>query len=74
MAYLVLAVLAIVLAVTLQSQPPTQQPPSISELEVPTAEQGRPIPKVFGRRVVKSPNIVFYGNISYKDVKAEGGK
>lgn len=35
-----------------------------SEFEFPTAEQGRPIPVLFGTRRITAPNVVWYGDIS----------
>lgn len=74
MEYLVYAIIVVILAVALQPKPPVPTPPSLSDIDVPTAEEGRPIPKVFGRYLVKSPNIVWYGDLGYNEVKAEGGK
>lgn len=74
MEYAVWAIVVLVLAVALQPKPPGLKPPSLSEIDVPTAKQGRPIPKVFGRRIVKSPNIVWYGDLGYNKVKKSGGK
>lgn len=74
MEYIIYAIIVIVLAVALQPKPPGVEPPSLSEIDVPTAKQGRPVPKVFGRRIVKSPNIVWYGDLGYNKVKKSGGK
>lgn len=46
----------------------------LSEFDVPTAEVGRPIPVVFGTRVQKGPNIVWYGDFKSEAVKSSGGK
>ena len=32
------------------------------QVEAPTAEEGRPIPVLFGSRVIRGPNLVWYGN------------
>ena len=74
MEYLVYAIIVVVLAVALSPKTPGQKPASLSEIDVPTAEEGKPIAKVFGRRVVQSPNIVWYGDLGYNKVKASGGK
>ncbi len=74
MSYIVYAIVVVIIALALAPKPPGQTPPSLSDVEAPTAEQGRPVPKVFGRRIVKSPNIVWYGDLGYKPIKAEGGK
>ncbi len=74
MPYLILLAVVVVLAIALQPKPPIPQPPSLSDIDVPTAEQGRAIPKVFGTIVVQSPNIVWYGDLGYTAIKSEGGK
>ena len=71
---LVIAVVIAVVALALTPKTPEPKPPSLSEIDIPTAEEGRPIPKVFGTHVVKSPNIVWYGDLGYKAVKTKGGK
>lgn len=74
MGYITFAIVVLVLAVVLQPKPPVQTPPSLSELEVPTAKQGKAIPKVFGQKIITSPNIVWYGDLAYNRVKVKGGK
>lgn len=74
MIYLVYAAIVVVLAFALQPKPPGQTPPSLSEIDVPTASQGKPVPKVFGQRIVQSPNVVWYGDLGYNKIKSSGGK
>jgi hypothetical protein len=68
--YLAVAVAVAVVAVVMMPKPPGVAPPSLSEFDIPTAEPGREIPKVWGRRRIKSPNIVWYGDIDYTEVKS----
>ena len=42
--------------------------------EAPTAQEGRPIPVVFGTVMVRDPNIVWYGNLSTSPIVSDGGK
>ena len=74
MGYLVFSVIVVILAFALQPSPPKQKVPSLSDLNIPTVGQGKPIPKVFGQRIVQSPSIVWYGDLGYNKVKADGGK
>lgn len=53
---------------------PTPKPASISDFDVPTAEQGRPIPVVFGTVTVTGANVIWYGNLSTQAIKTKGGK
>jgi hypothetical protein len=70
--YLVVAIIIAVVAYVMRPKPPGQPPPSLSELNIPTAEPGREIPKVYGSRRIKSPNIVWYGDLGYLPVKKKG--
>ena len=33
------------------------------ELQAPTASEGQKIPKLFGTRKIKAPNVVWYGRV-----------
>ena len=45
-----------ILGFLLAPKPKAPKPPSVSDLEEPTAEAGRPIPVVFGSVTISSPN------------------
>jgi hypothetical protein len=53
-----------VVSALLAPRPKQPAPEAVQELEAPTAEAGRVIQKVFGRKIIKDPNIVWYGDIS----------
>ena len=53
---------------------PEKKPAALTDFDFPTAEQGRPIPVVFGKVLVKDPNVVWYGDLASQPVKSEGGK
>lgn len=69
---LVIAVVAAAYAVSPKAPEPV--PPTLKDIQAPTAEQGRPIPVVFGTYVIKSPNVVWYGDLEYVAVRSKGGK
>lgn len=58
----------------LAPRPPQPPPPEPGQPEVPTAEEGRPIPVVFGTVLLKSPNVVWYGDLRTTPIKKSGGK
>lgn len=58
----------------LRPKAPKPKPAELSDFEAPTAEVGRPVPVVFGTVLVKSPNVVWYGDLGSKPIKAKGGK
>lgn len=72
MLYVLIAVVVVALAFALQPKAPGTKPPNLSEINVPTAKQGKPIPKVFGTRIVQSPNIVWYGDMGYNKIQGKG--
>ena len=46
----------------------------MNEIDVPTAEEGREIPVLFGCRRIKSPNVVWYGDLKTKPIKSSRRK
>lgn len=76
MSWVYVAVIAVsaVVSYVLAPKPPKQKPPSFEDFEFPTAEEGRPIPVVFGTVQVTGPNVVWYGDLGYKSVKTKNGK
>jgi len=67
-------VISIALSYFLSPKPQSQKPPGIGEISTPTAEEGREIPVLFGTRIIKSPNVVWYGDIKIKAIRKKGGK
>ena len=67
-------VFAFVLSYAMSSKTQAQKPPAIGEVETPTAEEGREIPVLFGTREIKSPNVVWYGDIKIVAIRKKGGK
>ncbi len=41
-------------------EPPVPSPKDVGH--IPTAEQGRPVPVLFGKRKIERPNVVYWGN------------
>jgi len=62
-----------VLSYVLRPKPDTQKPKPVTSIEVPTAEDGREIPVLFGTRPIKNQNIVWYGDLKTKAIKSSSG-
>jgi len=45
----------------------------IKGVEAPTAEEGTPVPVIFGRVHVQSPNVVWYGDLQSKPIRKSTG-
>lgn len=72
--FLIIFVVAAFAAMALAPKQATPKPASLEDFQLPTAEPGRPIPVVFGTVTVKSPNVVWYGDLASRPVKTNGGK
>lgn len=67
-------VIALVATFALAPKPQNQKPATLDEIDVPTAEEGRCIPVLFGCRDIKGPNVVWYGDLRTVPIKSSGGK
>lgn len=67
-------VVAAVLSYALAPKPPQPPKPSLEDLSLPTAEEGRPIPVVFGTVWISGPNVLWYGDLRTEAIKVKGGK
>lgn len=67
-------VLSVLVSMALAPKPPRPKPAELSDLDAPTAEEGRPIPVVFGAVLLRGANVVWYGDLSAEPIKNKGGK
>lgn len=72
----VIAVLVVSVLVQYALQPKTPQPQAaeLKDFEAPTADEGRPVPVVFGSVLVRSANVVWYGDLKTAPIRSKGGK
>ena len=52
----------------------TPQAAALDDFSLPTAEEGRPIPVVFGTVLITGPNVVWAGDLSVEPIVKRGGK
>lgn len=62
-------VVMLVLSIALAPKPPKRRPAALEDFDVPTADEARPIPVVFGEVHVTGPNVVWYGQLFTKRLK-----
>ena len=74
MGYLIVFIVALAISLAVQPKQPVPKPVALSDFNVPTAEPGRPIPMVFGTVMLRAPNVVWYGDLSYTKIKTKSGK
>ncbi|MES3001328.1 MAG: hypothetical protein V4787_11610 [Pseudomonadota bacterium] len=66
---LAIAIVVAAIGYALAPKPPRPKPASVTDFDIPTAEEGRPIPVVFGTVTVTGPNVIWYGDLSSKSIK-----
>ncbi len=67
-------VVSFIIAYKSLPKPQTQKPAGLDEVQAPTAEVGREIPVLFGRRKIEGANVVWYGDLRTTPIKKKGGK
>ncbi len=67
-------VLSAVISYMLAPKPPVPKAAALGDFQVPTAEQDRAIPVIFGRVKVTGPNVVWYGDLFTIAIKGKGKK
>lgn len=67
-------VVAAVVAASMAPKTPVPKPAALADFDVPQAEEGKPIPKVFGRCWIKDPNVLWYGDLATTPIKQKSGK
>ncbi len=72
--FVVIFIIALVAVVSMIPKPQSQKPAGFGDIQVPTAEEGREIPVLFGTKVIRSPNVVWYGDFKATAIKSKGGK
>lgn len=68
----VLSVISYMLAPKAKTQDATAA--TLDDFELPTAEEGREIPVIFGTRDISGANVVWYGDLKTEAIKKKGGK
>lgn len=67
-------VLSLAISFAMPIKVPGQKAPSLNDIEVPTAEDGREIPVLFGTRDINNLNVVWWGDVRVVPIKKKGGK
>jgi len=71
---LVIMVISAVVSYMMAPKPDQPKPAAIGDFTVPTAEENRSIPVIFGRVKVTGPNVVWYGDLFTIAIKGKGKK
>lgn len=71
---IILLIVSYFISAALAPKPPKPKPAAIEDFDIPVAEQGRPVPVVFGTVTLKGPNVMWYGDLRTTEIKEKGGK
>ena len=71
---LALLVVSYFVSAALAPKPPVPKPAAIEDFDVPVAEQGRPVPVVFGTVTLTGANVLWYGDLRTTAIQEKGGK
>ncbi len=71
---LALLVVSYFISAALAPKPPKPKPAALEDFDIPVAEQGRPIPVVFGTMLLTGPNVLWYGDLRTTAIQEKGGK
>jgi hypothetical protein len=72
--YLAVLVVSVLVSAALAPKPPQPKPASLDDVDAPTAEEGLPIPVVFGTVTLNGPNVLWYGALRTTPIRKSGGK
>lgn len=72
--YIAIIIVSQVVTAALQPKPEKPKAAALSEFDVPTAEEGRAVPVIFGTVWVKGPNVIWYGDLRTTAIRKKGGK
>lgn len=71
---LVIFVVSSLISYALAPKPTAPKPAALEDFDVPTAEEGRPIPVAFGTVWIRGANVLWYGDLSTSPIKKKGAK
>lgn len=67
-------IVSALISYALAPKPPSPKPARLKDFDIPTADEGRPIPVVFGTVRVTGSNVIWYGNLRADPIKSSAGK
>lgn len=68
---LIIMIIMMIISYVLTPRPKSGDNAPPDALQAPTADASRPIPVVFGTITIKSPNCLWYGDISQQTLKVK---
>jgi hypothetical protein len=70
----IVAIILLYVAGLIMPRPKTQAPEPGEPGNVAIAQEGAPIPVIFGKPLIEAQNVVWYGDLRADAIKKKGGK
>lgn len=61
------------IANALAPKTPSARPAELEDFQIPRAEQGDPVPVVFGSVEIQGPTVVWYGDLGVREIRQDAG-
>lgn len=71
---IIIMIVAAIVSYAMRPKPQAPEAARLEDFDVPTAEEGRRIPVIFGTVWMSSPNVVWYGDLQTQAIKKKSGK
>jgi hypothetical protein len=72
--YVAILIVSALISAALAPKPPAPKPAALEDFDLPVAEQGRPVPVVFGTVLITGANVLWYGDLRTTPIKKKSGK
>ena len=66
--YIAVLIVASFVAYALAPKPEAPKPAALNDFDLPTAEEGRAIPVIFGTVWITGPNVIWYGDLASQPI------
>jgi hypothetical protein len=73
MSFIYYLVASLLISYLMAPKPPEYKGASLEDFDVPTADENRSVPVIFGTCRVTGPNVTWYGDLEKKDIKKRSG-
>lgn len=66
---IILFVASLAISYATRPKPQNAKPAGLGDFNIPTAQDGRTLPVLFGTRDIKAPNVVWYGDLKVTAIR-----
>jgi len=73
-AYIAILIISAFISAAMIPKPEVPKPAELADFDAPTAEEGRPVPVVFGTVRITGANVLWFGQLYNEAIQKSGGK